>query len=46
MTCSAACSNRSGHLILTLKPSEQSASKADIALLLARLDAIEARLGR
>ena len=35
----------SGHLILTLKPSEQSASKGDIAILLARLDAIEARLG-
>ena len=36
----------SGHLILTLKPSEQSASKGDVALLLARLDAIEERLGR
>ncbi|HET9104955.1 MAG TPA: YetF domain-containing protein [Solirubrobacteraceae bacterium] len=35
----------SGHLILTLKPSEQGATKSDVTLLLARLDAIEARLG-
>jgi uncharacterized membrane protein YcaP (DUF421 family) len=35
----------SGHLILTLKPAEQAASKGDVAQLLARLDAIEARLG-
>lgn len=36
----------SGHLILSLKPAEQSASKGDVALLLARLDALEARLDR
>ncbi|MGA9859147.1 MAG: YetF domain-containing protein [Solirubrobacteraceae bacterium] len=34
----------SGQLILSLRTSEQSATKADIAAVLARLDAIDARL--
>jgi uncharacterized membrane protein YcaP (DUF421 family) len=35
----------SGQLILTLKPSEQGATKEDIAAVLARLSALDARLG-
>lgn len=35
----------SGQLVVTLRESEQSATKADIAAVLARLDALEARLG-
>ena len=35
-----------GQLVLTLKPSEQSATKADVAALTARLEAIEAALAK
>ncbi|MDQ6731338.1 MAG: DUF421 domain-containing protein [Actinomycetota bacterium] len=35
----------SGQLVLSLKPAEQSATKADVDHILTRLDAIDARLG-
>ena len=35
----------SGQLILSLRPEEQSATKGDVSTLLARIDALEARLG-